>query len=50
VRIEENKIFKIQGHVAAIKRQAQDRSGIRDECDAISQILKEVIADGTSNR
>lgn len=46
MRIDPEKIFEIQGSVAKIKQQAQDRNAILEECDKISKTLKKVIEDG----
>jgi len=46
MRIDDNKLLEIRARVGVIKKHAQDRSVITDECDEISKIIKGAIEDG----
>lgn len=50
LKISTDKLMEIQARIGVIKTNAEDRPAITDECDKISVILKEVIANGTFSK
>lgn len=47
MKITPDQVFEIQSKVTHIKNHAEDRTSITEDCDRISEILKEVIRNGT---